>query len=281
MQVVALLFLIVSFTCETWRVVCKYCELFVLTDPFQDKVETLITCYGELGVTCIKLSKQRVPRKLDVSIHVMSFERLQDIHIEVLRGQQAWLVEKCLCHEVPSEEELLDIAVRATSALEEHDDCENELHALLCNMNEEHSLSEEQRHLRHAAEQGFRLTEAVMDVGEDEIKSERHGGVDEEFPPRANPASLASSGAQSAPRHRGGSGLQLQLLHEELMCTLQIIFRIFPSGQTKLQAIIARGRNGITAEERHTGGASGAKPSAGSMGETSTGNISREHTDFI
>jgi hypothetical protein len=128
---VALVFLISAFCAETWTLVSKYFELFVLTDPFQEKVETLQTCYCELCHTCEKLLLQCSPARLDVHLHCLSFERLLEIHVKVLQVQHTWLVEKCLSHQVPSAKVLLPMAKRQSRLLREHDNCRDQLQQLL------------------------------------------------------------------------------------------------------------------------------------------------------
>jgi hypothetical protein len=142
-QVLAWTFLFGAFCSETWRIVSKYCELFVLTDPFQDKVETLTTCYGELCHTSDQVLLQSTPGSLDIHLHILSHERLEDIHVRVLQAQQAWLVEKCLRHEVPSAKELLLMAKRQARLLREHDACKYQLHALIASV---HSVREVDAH---------------------------------------------------------------------------------------------------------------------------------------
>lgn len=131
-QGLAWTFLIVCFCSETWRLVSKYCELFVLTDPFQDKTETLTVCYEELNITCERLLMHTpTPGSLDVHLHILSYDRLEDIHVRVLQAQYAWLIEKCLCHQVPSAKELLLMAKRQARLLREHDSCKHNLQMLL------------------------------------------------------------------------------------------------------------------------------------------------------
>ena len=146
-QILAWSFLVLVFCLESWRLVFKYCELFILTDPFQDKTETLTTCYEELYFTCDRLLLQPTPAPgcLDTHLHILSFERLEDIHLRVLQSQHAWLVEKCLCHEVPSAKALLLMAKRQARLLREHDACKHQLQTLLTTMRRAAAIIEKEK----------------------------------------------------------------------------------------------------------------------------------------